>query len=218
LSLIGDFLALLRAAQPAKVRDRLQGLRGWVVGLDGMQPEKGNTCLYVVRELQLDLTVLAEDVEDRSEATIRTRLLQPLKALAEEMGLSWQGIVSDAQESIRTAVGQELPEVPHQACQSHCLREAGEVTFEADRALKKHLKARFRQRLKRVEQRIAGLPEGDPYRPVLSDYADALHATLLEGGVAPFELGGVRVFEDLTAVATSLARCQEKGGIPYCVV
>ena len=224
LNLIADFLALLRAAQPTKVRDQLKTLihrsplgKRWIIGLDGMQPEKGNTCLYIVRELQLDLTLLAENLDDSSDATIRARLLQPLKDLAEEMDLSWYGIVSDAQESIRTAVGKELPGVPHQACQSHCLCKAGELTFQADRNMKKRLKASFRQRLKRLERRIERLPENDPFRPVLADYADAMRATLLEGGIAPFQLGGVRVFDDLKALAASLARCQEKGGTYFCV-
>jgi len=35
----------------------------WIVGLDGMQPKKGDTCLYIVRELQLDLTLLAKNLE-----------------------------------------------------------------------------------------------------------------------------------------------------------
>jgi hypothetical protein len=217
LNLIADFLALLRAAQPAKVRAQLKTLKRWIVGLDGMQPEKGNACLYIVRELQLDLTLLAENLDDSSDMTIRARLLQPLKGLAREMGLSWHGVVSDAQESIRTAVSKDLPGVPHQACQSHCLRDAGDLTFQADRNMKKRLKATFRQRLRRVERRIERLPETDSYRPVLADYADAMHSTLLEGGVAPFELGGVRVFDDLTALTTSLARCQKKGGTCFCV-
>ena len=217
LNLIADFLALLRAGQPAKVRTQLKALKRLVVGLDGMQPKKGDTCLYIARELQLDLTLLAENLDDSSDPTIRARLLQPLKALADEMGLSWHGVVSDAQGSIRTAVEKELPDVPHQACQSHCLRKAGELTFQADRNMKKCLKATFRQRLRRVERRIERLLEADPYRPVLTDYADAMRSTLLEGGVAPFELGGVRVFDDLTALAASLARCQEKGGTCFCV-
>jgi len=90
------------------------------------------------------------------------------------------------------------------------------LAFQADRSMKKRLKATFRQRLRRVEQRIERLPEDDPYRSVLTDYADAMRATLLEGGVAPFELGGVRVFNDLTALAASLACCQKKGGMCYC--
>lgn len=217
LNLIADFLALLRAAQPSKVRAQLKTLKRLVVGLDGMQPKKGDTCLYIGRELQLDLTLLAENLDDSSDPTIRARLLKPLKVLAEEMGLSWHGVVSDAQESIRTAVDKDLPGVPHQACQFHCLRDAGDLTFQADRNMKKRLKATFRQRLRRVERRIEPLPETDPYRSVLVDYADAMHSTLLEGGIAPFELGGVRVFDDLTALAASLARCQEKRGTSFCV-
>jgi hypothetical protein len=216
LNLLLDFLALLRAAQPAKVRAKLKSLNRLIIGLDGMQPEKGNTCLYIVRELQLDLTLLAENLDESSEGEIMARLLQPLQELARELGLSWHGVVSDAQETIRTAVSQALPTVPHQACQSHCLRKAGELTFEADRSLKTQLKATWRKRLKRVEQRIARLAAPDPYQPILADYADAMHATLLEGGVAPFELGGLRVFDDLTALADSLGRCQEKGGMYYC--
>jgi len=213
LNLLLDFLALLRAAQPAKVRAKLKSLNRLIIGLDGMQPEKGNTCLYIVRELQLDLTLLAENLDESSEGAIIVRLLQPLQDLAQELALSWHGIVSDAQETIRTAVSKALPGVPHQACHSHCLRKAGELTFEADRSLKTHLKATLRNRLKRVEQRIARLPQPNPYQAILADYADAMRATLLEGGVAPFELGGIRVFDDLTALAGSLARCQEKGGM-----
>jgi hypothetical protein len=49
LHLLGDFLALLRAAQPAKraaLRPQVLALGGLIVGIDGMQPEKGNLCLY----------------------------------------------------------------------------------------------------------------------------------------------------------------------------
>src|SRR5512147_1607695 len=48
LNLIGDFLALLRAGQAAKIRRKLCGLEHLILGVDGMQPEKGNTCLYIV--------------------------------------------------------------------------------------------------------------------------------------------------------------------------
>ena len=215
-NLIADFLALLQAAQPAKVRAALCALPYLVVGVDGMQPAKGDTCLYIVRELQTDLTLCAENLDDSADATIRTRLLQPLKALAQELGLPWHGVVSDAQDTLRTAIQSELAGVPHQACQSHCLREAGALTFQADQTLKKQLKASFRGALKRVELRIADLPAADPFRPILADYAAALRATLLEGGVAPFELGGVHIFDDLAALAASLERCRKKGGLHTC--
>ena len=75
--------------------------------------------LYIVREQQLGLPLLAENLDESSDEIIRARLLRPLKTLARERGLSWHGIVSDAQDSIRSGVAKELPGVPHQACQSH---------------------------------------------------------------------------------------------------
>lgn len=212
-NLIVDFLVLLCAAQPAKIRRKLSTLKRLVIGLDGMQPEKGNDSLYIVRELQCGVTLLAEKLEDSSHEALSRSLFNPLKALADELGLTWQGVVSDAQESIRLAVEHSLPGVPYQACQSHCLRDAGELTFEADRTMKKELKKAFRQSLARLRKRIQALPNDEPFRAVLLDYAGAIHSTLLEGGVAPFDLGGLRVFDALENLEASLLRCQKKATI-----
>jgi hypothetical protein len=184
-----------------------------MVAIDGMQPEKGNDCLYVLREPRLGLTLLAESLEDSTAPTLQHHLLAPLKALAQRLKVPILGVVSDAQESIRLAVAAELPGIAHHTCHFHCLRDAGSITFETDRSLKTALKKALRRPLASLEGRIQRLPESDPFRPILADYADAIRSTLLEGGVAPFALGGVRVFDDLADLATSLIRCQEKGGI-----
>jgi len=215
-NLLLDFLALLGAAQPARIREQLSRLPGLLIAIDGMQPEKGNDCLYIVRELQCRVTLLAVNLADSSQEALCEHLLAPLNGLAQELRLSWQGVVSDAQESIRLAVAQSLPGVPHQACQSHCLRAAGQLTFEADRAMKKQLKASFRQALPRLRQRIEALPTADPFRPVLWDYTAALQSVLPEGGVAPFELGGLRVFDALADLEASVLRCQKKGITSCC--
>lgn len=216
LNLIGDFLALLKAAQAAKIRERLQRIDSLVIGVDGLQPEKGNTYLYVVRELQTQVTLLAEGVDDSSTASLKRRVFEPLKALADERGLPWRGVVSDAQDTIRRAVAASLPGVPHQVCQFHCLRTAGTLTFEADRALKKRLKATLRERISRVQNRIEQLPETDCFRSVLADYAVALRSTLFAGGIAPFELGGLWMFDALADLARSLSHCQKNKTIPSC--
>jgi hypothetical protein len=215
LNLLGDFLALLRAAQPSKLtglRSSLAARSGLIAAIDGMQPEKGDQSLYIVRDPRLGMTYCAEHVAESGAATLQEQVLQPLQALAEQLGLPLLGVVSDAQESIRLAVRATWPGLPHQCCQFHCLRDAGALTFAADRGMKTALKQRFRNRLSDIERRIAKLPETDRWRPILADYALAIHATLLEGGVAPFDLGGVRIFDDLMALAASLRRCQEKGG------
>jgi hypothetical protein len=216
LHLLSDFLALLRAAQPAKIaalRPQLMALGGLMVGIDGMQPEKGNLCLYVVREPRLGLTLRAENLAESSAGAIEKQLLTPLQVLAETLDVPLQGLVSDAQESIRLAVQAAMPDQPHHCCHYHCLRDAGSLTFEADRSMKTALKQRVRSPLGHLEASIGKLPADDVWRPILADYALAMRTTLLEGGVAPFELGGVHVFDDLSALASSLQRCREKGGI-----
>jgi len=209
-NLVVDFLALLKAAQPAKVRRKLNSLKELVIGIDGMQPEKGNDCLYIVREIQSQVTLLAMNLEDSSQEALCQQVIEPLKSLALELGLAWRGVVSDAQETIRLAVAQGLKGVPHQSCQSHCLRDAGKLTFEADRSAKKELKSSFRHALSRLRKRILALPIDDPFRSVLLDYSGAIRSTLLEGGVAPFELGGIKVFDALEDVESSVLRCQKK--------
>lgn len=212
LNLLAHFLALLRAGQPAKVvklQAQWQKLGGLVLAIDGMQPEKGNPALYVVREAQLDVTLRAEILATGDHQTIAAELLEPIKA----WGLPVKGVISDAQESIHLAVNQVWPGKPHQNCQFHCLKEAGQPTYEADRALKTHLKKKLRGRLNRARQAIKKLPQSDPYRPVLLKYVRYLRFTLLVRGLAPFELGGLRLVQQLTSLEASLGRAREKGGI-----
>jgi hypothetical protein len=215
LNLLANFLALVRAAQPAKVvqlRPQWQKLGGLVLSIDGMQPEKGNPALYVVREVQLDVTLMAEIVATADHQTLVSQLLEPIKA----WGLPVKGVISDAQESIRLAVAQVWPDQPHQNCQFHCLKEAGRPTFEADRALKTRLKKKLRGGLNRARQAIQALSETDPYRPVLLKYVRYLRFTLLVRSLPPFELGGLRMVQQLTILEASLGRAQEKGGIGCC--
>lgn len=205
-----DFLALLRAAQPANLQHKLKPLLEVIVGVDGMQPEKGNDCLYIVRELQCGVTLLAESLEESSQDTLCEHIFEPLKDLVTEVGLSWGGVISDAQETIRLAVAQSLPGTPHQACQSHCLRDAGKLTFEADRAMKTDIKASFRHAVHRLRKRILALSAENPFRAVLLDYVAVIRSLLLEGGIAPFELGGIKVFDALEDLQSSVIRCQKK--------
>lgn len=210
LNLIADFLALLRAGQAAKIRLQLGPLKKLGISIDGMQPEKGNKSLYLVREVETGITLAAENLDEGSNDILSARLLEPIKNLAQELGLSWRGVVSDAQESIRLAVANSLPDVPHQVCQFHCLRDAGKMTFETDRRVKTQLKMSFRRAISRLQKRLQALPTSDPGRAVLLDYAEAIHSTLLQGGVAPFDLGGLKVFVALDDLAASLTRCQKK--------
>jgi hypothetical protein len=76
------------------------------------------------------------------------------------------------------------------------------------------IKRDLRRKLKPVRRAMAALDEPDPHRSVLLDYAEALPSSLRVSSVAPFQLGGRRVLEDLRAVTASLRRCQKKRIIP----
>jgi len=212
LNLLANFLALLRAGQTAKIAalgSQWQALGGLVLAIDGMQPEKGSPALYVVREAQLGVTLRAENLETGDQHTIATQLLEPIKG----GGLPVKGVVSDAQESIRLAVAQVYPDKPHQNCQFHCLKEAGRPSYERDRAMKTQLKKLLRGHLNRARQAIQRLPGNNPYRPVLWKYVRLLRFTLLIRGLLPFDLGGLRLVEQLTTLEASLQRARKKGGI-----
>ena len=78
LNLISDFLALRRAAQPAKIEAQRTYFKrhGMVISLDGMEPEQGNEMLFLVREANLDLTLVAETLYS-SRADLIRRQVKP---------------------------------------------------------------------------------------------------------------------------------------------
>ncbi|HEY4690996.1 MAG TPA: hypothetical protein VIK33_16925 [Anaerolineae bacterium] len=215
LNLIGEFLALLRAAQPAKIEAQRAYFQrhGLVISLDGMGPEQGNEMLFVVREATLDLTLVAETLYSSRADLISRQLLEPVKAL----GFRIRAVVSDADKNIRRAVEASLPGCPHQACQVHCLCEAGRPIFEADRAMKTDLRRDIRAKLRPISQVLSQAPQDDPRASVLTDYGEALRDALRADGLSPFELAGLKLYDELQRLATSLHRCQKKGGIPSCL-
>ena len=132
-NLLETYLALLRASQqdlPTLLAPTIAEHGGLIVSLDGLQPEQGNEQLWVVREV-LSGTVLGAANLQQATAPMLVPLLTPIRTA----GLPVLGVVSDAQESIRLAVAEVFPDVPHQLCQYHALREAAEPLWAADRHL-----------------------------------------------------------------------------------
>lgn len=205
--LIVDFLCLLKAAQPARIaaHQKFYARHGLVLSIDAMQPEKGNDVLYMVRELQRDLTLQAVKVSNQRAETIRRKVLEPVNAL----GFRIRGVVSDAEDALRCACREVWPGRPHHACHFHALRDAGKPLYEADHAMMVKLKHDLRLKIRPLRRVLDDLDEADPHRTILQDYAEALRSCLRVGGVAPFQLGGLRVLDDLRAVAASLRRCQK---------
>ena len=114
------------------------------------------------------------------------------------------------------AVEQLWPEVPHQVCQFHALRDASKPAFEADRkvktAMRKTLQPKVRAVRKQLKRDISqrSPAEAEQLR-VLDDYAAGILTALNHDGSAPFDFAAVQAGEDLDEVAASLERLSQKG-------
>ena len=132
----------------AKVAPMIKENGGMVISLDGVQPERGHETLWVVREV-LTGTPLRASVLSTSDTESIKRLLQPVV----ELGLPILGVISDAQSSIRRAVKELLPNVPHQLCQFHYLKNIAAPVMEEDNRLKAEIRKRVRG-IKAVERKL----------------------------------------------------------------
>ena len=213
LYLIGVFLVLLRCTYHLRLEEHAAYFRrqGLFLAVDALKPEKGNTALYVVRELKFGLVLNVASLLLADHTTLEKRVLRPVKAL----GYRIRGVVSDDEKALQIAVAHVFPGVPHQTCQAHCLRDAASLIAATDRAFKKALKQAIRGPFYAAQRELSRLDPDDPRQAVLSSYADLIRSTLTEGSQPPFELGGVRVFEDLARLAASLKRSLKKGAIRF---
>ena len=212
-NLLEVYLALLRASR----QDLCQQLSatvaehgGIVVALDGLQPEQGNEQLWVVREV-LSGTVLGAANLQQATAPMLEPLLRPIR----QCGLPVLGVISDAQQSIRVAVATVFPDVPHQLCQYHALREAAEPLWEMDRHLLVEAKKELRG-LREVEERLRRPTDPEPTDPaatVVLDTVLALRQMVRERGLLPFDFAGLRVLEALDELGETLDRCLAKRGM-----
>jgi hypothetical protein len=123
LYLFEAFSTLLRAASDAKQdqewREQVKRNQGMIVSIDGIQPDQGNETVYVVRDALTGRVLAAENVSS-SETEVMKQILAPAVALEVPV----IGTISDAQESEVKALKELWPDVPHQVCQFHVLREA----------------------------------------------------------------------------------------------
>jgi hypothetical protein len=149
LYLFEAYCTLLRASSEAKDDEQwlaqVEKNGGIIVSLDGIQPEKGNETVYLVRDALTGRVLAAENVTS-SETAVMKALLAPVVAL----GVNVIGTITDAQESELLAVEELWPDVPHQVCQFHVLRDASKTAFEVDKALKTAMRKRLQPKVRAV--------------------------------------------------------------------
>lgn len=197
-------LVALHLNDPARLRERFKEQGQVILALDGLQPDVGHEVLWVVRDCLSGEVLLARSLLSACEAD----LANLLREVQQVIDVPIRGAISDGQHSIRKAVQTVLPDVPHQLCHFHYLREAAKAVYEADRHAKKELKKHIRgvRPLERaVEER------DDAEAEAIHGYCLAVRSALTDDGRPPLEAPGLKLHERMTAIAASLARVSEKG-------
>src|SRR2546423_621529 len=215
LYLFEAYCTLLRASSEVKEDQewlaQVKKNGGIIVSVDGIQPDKGNETIYLVRDALTGRVLTAEQVTSSETAVIKA-LLAPVVAL----GVPVLGTITDAQESELLAVEELWPKVPHQVCQFHALRDASQSAFEADQkiktAIRKQLQPKVREMRKQLKEQIPEAPPAEAEQlSVVDDYALGVLTALNADGTLPFQYPAVAAGQALDEVEASLERLEKKG-------
>src|SRR5215217_5340795 len=201
-------LVALRLADQTRVQERLSQQDRVILALDGLQPDVGHEVLWVLRDCLSGEVLLARSLLGSTE----DELVPLLREVQEALPVPISGVISDGQHAIRNAVCRALPEVPHQLCQFHYLREAAKPIFEADRHAKVQLKKAVRG-VRPIERALEG--REDEAADAVRGYCLAVRSAVTDDGRPPLCASGLKLHARLTAIHASIARvAQQKGGSP----
>ncbi len=221
LFLFEAYTALLRAGtevqQDEEWKEQVRENKGMLLSIDGIQPDKGNETIYLVRDVFTGRIVTAENVTESTKERLK-QVLAPVVAL----GLPVIGVISDAQPTELQAVADLWPDIPHQICQFHALREAGRLIFVLDQRTKTEMRIRMQQKTHEYRQnlhkRVREAKEKQDQNEqemaqleVLEEYAAMGEGALNVESLAPFDYGGLAMQEALTHIQTRLERLEKKG-------
>jgi hypothetical protein len=206
-----DELLALSLSDPSRLR-RITAEGGRVIlAIDGLQPDVGHEVLWVIRDVLSGEILLAKSLLSSCRADLAGLLGEVKAALQVEgtAGVPIVGVISDGQHSIRDAVAEALPGVPHQLCHFHYLREAARPVYEADRHAKVTLKKKVRG-VRPIERAIEG--RDDDEAKAIRGYCAAVRTSLTDDGRPPLEAPGLKLQDRLTRIAMSLDEVAGKRG------
>src|SRR5438105_9423784 len=203
-------LVALRVANHERIKERLQKQGRVILAIDGLQPDVGHEVLWVVRDCLSEEILLARPLLSSSQGDLTTLLTEVKDQLA-QLEVPVTGVISDGQETIGSAVAFVFPEVPHQLCQFHYLKDAIDPLYEADRHAKTQLKKKLRG-VRPIER--ATEEQCTPDNEAVRGYCLAVRAALTDDGRSPLQASGLKLYDRVSQVSDSIARVQEKKVCP----
>ncbi len=198
-------------------KEQVKKNEGLVLSIDGIQPDKGNETIYLVRDVLTGRILTAENVTESTKERMK-QVLAPVVAL----GLPVIGVRSSAQSTKLQAVAYLWPDAPHHICQFHAIREAGRLIFVLDQRTKTELRIRMQQktheyrlnlhkRLRQATEKQDQNEQESAQLEVLEEYAAMVEGALNVESLAPFDYGGLAMQEALTHIQTRLQKLEKKG-------
>ncbi|HEY4384353.1 MAG TPA: hypothetical protein VGN34_07770 [Ktedonobacteraceae bacterium] len=166
----------------------------------------GMKCTGLVRDCLCEEILRARPLLSSTQGDL-TALLTEIKEELAELEVPVKGIISDGEETIRSAVAFVFPDVPHQLCQYHYLKDAIDPLYEADRHAKKQLKKHLRG-VRPIERALE--ERRTPENEAIRGYCLAVRAALTDDGHSPLQASGLKLYARVTQVSDSIARAQGK--------
>lgn len=200
-------LVALRLSDQSRLGERLSSQGHVVLALDGFQPDVGHEVLWVLRDCCSGEVLIARSLLGATENDL-VPLLEEAASICQRVKIPITGVITDGQHSIRNAVRSALPDVPHQLCHFHYLREAAKPIADADRHAKKELKKYIRG-VRPIERALEG--RTDEEAEGIRGYCLAVRSALTDDGRPPLSASGLKLHERVAQIAASLARIAEKG-------
>jgi hypothetical protein len=199
-------LVSLRVTDRERIKARLQKQGHVMLAIDGLQPDVGHEVLWVIRDCLSEEMLLARPLLSSTQGDL-TALLTEVKQLLEPWEVPVKGVISDGEETIGSAVTFVFPDVPHQLCQFHYLKDAMKPFYEADGHAKTLLKKQLRG-VRPIERALEEHPT--PENDAMRDYCLAVRASLTDDGRSPLEACGLRLYDRITQISDSIGRVQGK--------
>jgi hypothetical protein len=203
-------LLALHLADEKRLRERLKDQKQVILALDGLQPDVGHEVLWVLRDCCSGEVLVARSLLGATAKDL-VPLLEVAASICRKLDIPIAGVITDGQRSIRNAVASALPDIPHQLCHFHYLREAAKPISDADRHAKKELKKQVRG-VRPLERVLEG--QTDAEAEAVRGYCLAVRSALTDDGKPPLDADGLQLEERLRAIDDSIRRVAEKRGSP----
>ena len=175
---------------------------GIVLAIDGVQPERGNSTLYVMQDALTSKVLYADYLNDSSSDNVAS-LLAYVRDQLGKIGIDIIAVISDHQASIRLGVRKALPGIRHQFCHFHVLRNACLPIMDLDRGLKKNIRKRIKG-IAPIERSL--MSREDKPAVEIRDLCSLLRSLLIYPGTKPLTFSGMKVYQELASLDGTVRR------------